>query len=113
MATIVPVDEIRRSPTAALFEGARHGNGVDTSFFITEYPPGRGPDLHFHPYSEVFIVHEGEARFTVGDEQVVVGEGNVVVVPPETVHGFKATAEGTTRVTGIHPSSEVKQTDLE
>jgi quercetin dioxygenase-like cupin family protein len=113
MATILPVDDIRRSETAALFEGARHGDSVEISIFVTAYPPGRGPDLHYHPYHEVFVVQSGEARFTVGDEEVVVGEGNIVVVPPKTVHGFKATYDGTTRVLGIHPSAAVQQTDLE
>ena len=54
-----------------------------------------------HPYPETFIVTEGTARFTVGDEQITVAAGNVVVVPAETVHGFKNAADAKLRVTSI------------
>jgi mannose-6-phosphate isomerase-like protein (cupin superfamily) len=112
MPKVLPVDDIRLSATTARFQGAENGDGVALSFFFTEYPEGRGPDLHFHPYSEVFLVEEGKARFTIGDEELVVGGGNVVVVPPETTHGFKAVGDGILRVVGIHPSPRVIQTDL-
>ena len=109
MPTVIPFEEIRRSPSAALFEG---GEEADVSVFITRYDHGRGPDLHYHPYAEVFVVEAGTATFTVGDDRLEVGGGHVVVVPPETVHGFKNTGEDELRVLGIHPSPEVRQTDL-
>src|SRR4051812_20687094 len=112
MATVIPLDDIRLSETTARFQGAEQGDGVALSFFVTDYPNGRGPDLHFHPYSEVFIVQAGEAHFTVGGEEVVVAGGDVVVVPPETVHGFKNRSDELLRVVGIHPSASVLQTDL-
>ncbi len=103
------VDALRRSPTAALFEG---GEEVPVSLFITRYPRGRGPDLHLHPYPEVFVVQDGTARFTVGEESVVVEAGNVVVVPAETPHGFKSEGDEELRVVSVHPSPVVRQTDL-
>jgi mannose-6-phosphate isomerase-like protein (cupin superfamily) len=81
--------------------------------FITEYPHGRGPDLHLHPYPEVFVVETGTARFTVGEEQVEVAAGHVVVVPAQTPHGFKCAGDDTLRVVSVHPSPAVQQTDLE
>lgn len=56
-----PVDDLRRSPTAALFEG---GDDVDVAIFVTRYERGQGPDLHVHPYAEVFVVRAGTAVFT-------------------------------------------------
>ena len=112
MATVIPFDDLRLSDTTLRFQGAEQGDGVALSFFFTQYPKGRGPDLHFHPYSEVFLVEAGEAHFTVGDEEVLVAGGNVVVVPPETVHGFKNHGDETLRVVGIHPSPSVLQTNL-
>jgi quercetin dioxygenase-like cupin family protein len=109
MATVTPIDEIRRSATAALFEG---GDQIGVSIFVTEYPHGKGPDLHTHPYAEAFVVEAGTATFTAGEEELVVEGGNVVVVPPETVHGFKNLGEGTLRVVSVHPSPEVIQTNL-
>jgi uncharacterized protein YndB with AHSA1/START domain len=35
------------------------------SVIIVDLPPGSGPHLHQRPYNEVFIVHDGKARFTI------------------------------------------------
>ena len=109
MAKVIPLEELRRSPTAALYEG---GDDAAASIFVTQYQRGQGPDLHTHPYAEVFVVLDGTARFTAGDEELVVEGGNVVVVPPETVHGFKGHGDDTLRVVSVHPSPRVQQTNL-
>jgi len=109
MPRIDPIEDLRRSPTSVLFEG---GEDAPVSIFVTEYPRGRGPDLHLHPYPEVFLVEHGTARFTVGDEQVEVTGGHVVVVPAQTPHGFKGAGDDTLRVVSVHPSPVVQQTDL-
>jgi quercetin dioxygenase-like cupin family protein len=80
--------------------------------FITQHARGQGPDLHLHPYPEAFIVQAGTAVFTAGDEELTVEAGNIVVVPAETVHGFKNRADEQLRVVSVHPSPEVVQTDL-
>ena len=109
MATVIPIEDLRRSPRAALFEG---GDRIPVSSFITEYDRGHGPDLHFHPYPELVIVQSGIARFTAGEEQIEVPQGNVVVVPAETAHGFKSVSDDKLRVVSVHPSPTVIQTDL-
>lgn len=109
MPAAIPLDTLRRSPTAHLFEG---GDDIPVSIFVTEYARGQGPDLHVHPYAEVFLVEAGTGRFTVGDEQLEVGGGNVLVVPPRTPHGFKGAGDDTLRVVSVHPSPVVVQTDL-
>jgi len=108
MPTVIPLDDIRLSETTARFQGAEQGDGVALSFFVTDYPKGRGPDLHFHPYSEVFIVHEGEALFTVGDSEVPGPAGSVVVVPAGDAHRFQAAGDGTLRMTCIHAAGEMQ-----
>jgi mannose-6-phosphate isomerase-like protein (cupin superfamily) len=110
MATVTPIDELRRSPTAALFEGR---DQAPVSIFVTAYPDrGKGPDLHLHPYPEVFVVEAGTAVFTAGDEQLTVEAGHIVVVPAETPHGFKNAGDRTLRVVSVHPSPTVQQTNL-
>ena len=110
MATVTPVDTLRLSPTALLFEGREQ---APVSMFVTEYPePEQGPDLHTHPYPEVFLVEAGRARFTAGEEQLHVDAGNIVVVPAETVHGFKNAGDTMLRVVSVHPSPTVQQTNL-
>ena len=102
------VEELRRNPVSALFEGRR--DGVELSVFVTTFGPGDGPRLHRHPYAELFLVEEGEARFDVGGEGCEVGAGSFVVVPPETAHRFENSGAGALRVLSIQPSGEVQQT---
>jgi len=112
MAQVMALDGLQTSPTAWMFEGGPHA-GTGFSFFVTATPPGKGPGLHVHPYTEVFIVERGEATFTVGEEQLVVAAGNVVIVPPETRHGFKNRTGEPLRVVSVHDSPTVIQTWLE
>jgi hypothetical protein len=58
MATVIPIERLRRSPSAVLFEG---GRDVAVSVFVTEFERGHGPSLHVHPYPEVFLVAVGTA----------------------------------------------------
>src|SRR4051812_26872534 len=109
MATVTPIEDLRRSPRAALFEGREQ---IGVSIFVTEYDRGQGPDLHFHPYAEAFVVEAGTALFTAGDEQLTVASGHIVVVPAETPHGFKGAGDDKLRVVSVHPSPTVQQTDL-
>ena len=107
---MIPIEELRRSPTAALFQG---GDEIAASVFVTAYPEnGQGPDLHKHPYPELFVVETGTAVFTAGDEEVEVAAGHIVVVPAETPHMFKCAGGDTLRVVSVHPSGEMQQTDL-
>jgi mannose-6-phosphate isomerase-like protein (cupin superfamily) len=110
MATVTPIDDIRLSERAALFQGR---DEIGVSMFITQYNRGEGPHLHLHPYPEAFIVQEGTAVFTAGDEELTVPAGNVVVVPAETPHGFKNPGDELLRVVSVHPNPVVEQTDLE
>ncbi|HVF79336.1 MAG TPA: cupin domain-containing protein [Solirubrobacteraceae bacterium] len=109
MASVIPIENLRRSATAALFEGR---DEAPISIFITEYEQGRGPSLHLHPYPEVFVVETGTAAFTAGEEELLVEAGHIVVVPAETPHGFKCAGDDRLRVVSVHPSPTVQQTDL-
>ena len=71
---------------------------------VVDAAPGDGPALHRHPYEEVFVVHEGEATFTLGDEQRVVRAGEVVVAPPGVPHRFVNSGDGPLRQVDIHVS---------
>jgi mannose-6-phosphate isomerase-like protein (cupin superfamily) len=109
VATVIPIEELRRSATAALFQGR---DEIGVSIFVTKYERGQGPDLHLHPYPEAFVVETGTATFTVGDDELTVAEGHIVVVPAMTPHGFKGAGTDILRVVSVHPSGEVEQTNL-
>ena len=90
-----------------LFEGREQ---ADVSIFVTEFARGQGPGLHTHPYPEVFLVEAGTGAFTVGDEELTVTGGHVLVVPAEVPHGFKGAGDDTLRVVSVHPAPDVRQT---
>ena len=110
MAKVIPFEELRFSPTATLFQG---GDELGVSIFVTNYDErGRGPQLHKHPYAEIFVVHAGTALFTVGDEQLTVEAGHIVVAPPDTPHAFECAGDDTLRVVTVHTSGTLQQIDL-
>ena len=96
-------DELRNANNSLEFEGADHG-GADVSFFMVDASPGRGPSLHKHDYDEVFVVQEGQATMTAGDREIVVGAGDIVVVPAGQPHGFVNSGDGPLRQIDIHLS---------
>jgi mannose-6-phosphate isomerase-like protein (cupin superfamily) len=64
--------------------------------------PGSGPKLHRHPYTEVFIVQEGQATFTVGEDTIEVTGGQIVLAPAGVPHKFINTGAGPLRQIDIH-----------
>lgn len=99
------------SPTAALFEGHRHG-GVGISIFVTRTPPGGVVGLHVHPYSETFVLLEGHGRWTAGDAVRELAPEQLLVVPPDTPHGFRNVGDVTLLVVSVHESGTLEQTWL-
>src|SRR4051794_34008733 len=110
MATPIPFEDLSFSPTALLFQGR---DDIDVSIFVTSYERGQGVGLHVHPYAEVFVVMEGTAAFTVGDEQLAVAAGNKLIAPPATPPRLEGAGGDTLGVVSVHPSSTVEQTFLE
>lgn len=99
------------SPTAALFEGHAHG-GADVSIFVTRTPPGAAVDLHVHPYAETFVLLEGRGRWTVDTEAVELEPDQIVVVPPDTPHGFRNVGDVALLVVSAHERGTLQQTWL-
>jgi mannose-6-phosphate isomerase-like protein (cupin superfamily) len=109
MATIIPREQLQDSH---LFQGGAYG-GVPISFFWEQLTPGEGPRLHFHPYDEIFIILEGRATFTVGENTLEVDAGNVVIGPAGVPHTFTNAGEGILRTVNIHPSPKTIGTRVE
>jgi mannose-6-phosphate isomerase-like protein (cupin superfamily) len=94
------------------FEGRSIGTGVTVLFFSNERI-GAGPVLHRHPYDEVFIVRQGHARFTIGDETVEAEAGDILLAPAGTPHKFENIGPGRLETADIHVSPEYIQENLE
>jgi mannose-6-phosphate isomerase-like protein (cupin superfamily) len=93
------------------FQGSQYAN-TNVSFLIIDAPPGSGPQLHSHPYEEIFIVQEGQATLTVGDATIEATSGQIVIVPAGVPHKFINSGSGPLRQLDIHASRSMITTWL-
>jgi mannose-6-phosphate isomerase-like protein (cupin superfamily) len=103
MAQVISNDELPNNGSVYTFEGYQYGD-VDVSFFLSHTASGKGPDLHKHPYDEVFVVQEGELAFTVGDETIEATGGQIVIAPAGAPHKFVNSGTWRARHIDIHTS---------
>jgi len=96
---------------ACRFEGEPYGAPI--SLFVDDDAAGEGPRLHRHPYAETFVVHAGQARFTVGDEQLDAAAGDLLVVPAGAPHRFVAVGSERLRLVAIHGAPRMETEWLE
>jgi mannose-6-phosphate isomerase-like protein (cupin superfamily) len=75
-----------------------------SAWIFVDLEPGGGPAQHKHPYEEVFVTLEGQATFLVDGREVVATPDEIVIVPPETPHGFTNSGQGRLRQLNIHVS---------
>ena len=101
----IKVEDLPRGENSAIFNG--HEQGASVSFFLSSNRQGSGPSLHQHDYEETFIVQEGDVLFTLGDEEIEAGPGDIIVVPAGTPHKFVSRGE-THRQISIHPVPRMK-----
>ena len=109
---LIKVDDLPggAEKNSSTFNGHEHGAKV--SFFLSHNRPNTGPELHTHPYEETFIVQEGDVLFTVGEEEIEAGPGDIVVVPANTPHKFLSRGQ-THRQVSIHPVARMETEWLE
>ncbi len=84
------------------FEAQGQEIGAGISVIAVESQPGDGPALHRHAYTEVFVVLEGQATFTLGSEERIVEAGHVVVAPAGIPHRFVNSGPGRLVQVDIH-----------
>ena len=110
-AVTLELSDLALGPTAFLFEGFPRA-GVDVSMFVTRTPPGRAVELHVHPHAETFLLLEGRGRWTRGEETVELQPEGMLVVPPDTPHGFRNVGEVPLLVVSVHERGTLRQTWL-
>jgi mannose-6-phosphate isomerase-like protein (cupin superfamily) len=103
MAQVISNDELPNNGSVYTFEGYQYGD-VDVSFFLSHTASGKGPDLHKHPYEEIFVVQEGELTFTVGEDTIEATGGQIVNVPAGAPHEFVNSGAGRAQHVDIHAS---------
>jgi mannose-6-phosphate isomerase-like protein (cupin superfamily) len=67
--------------------------------------PGAGAPTHRHPVEEVLTVCDGEAEIWIGEDRIVVGRGQSVVVPAERDHGFRNSGTTTLHIQAVLASA--------
>lgn len=91
----------------ARYEGTNHG--ADVSLFWVDNQPGAGPDPHWHPYTETWVVVQGEALIEAGEQTVRAHAGQIVTVPANTVHRFRNCGTEALQMVCIHASATIIQ----
>jgi mannose-6-phosphate isomerase-like protein (cupin superfamily) len=71
------------------------GDRAETRLTVTwvDVAPGSGQRPHGHAPEQVYVIVKGKGRMRVGDEELVVGEGDLIHIPPETLHGIENLAD--------------------
>jgi mannose-6-phosphate isomerase-like protein (cupin superfamily) len=85
-------------------QGYLFGGANVCLIFVDMGPGDEGPRLHRHAYEEVFVILEGQARYTVGSETVEARAGQVLIVQPGVAHKFVYSGTGRLRQIDIHAS---------
>ena len=100
-----------KDPPKGVLEGYKHGVDCVVIRYSTDVI-GEGPNLHVHPYDEVFHILEGRAEFTVGAKKIVAEAGSLVIGPANVPHGYKNLGPGRLDSVDVHLNSEWIQYDL-
>jgi mannose-6-phosphate isomerase-like protein (cupin superfamily) len=107
MNNLIPRGTLLSTERSDVFYGHDHGD-VPISMFLVHNRPGDGPELHRHPYAEVFVVHVGNARFELDGATVAATAGDVVIAPAGAAHAFTNTGIGRLSMTCIHTAAEMQ-----
>lgn len=82
---------------------ARSADTPRFNFSIITKQPGDGPPLHVHlDEDDAFYILEGEIVMIVEEDEIVVGPGTFVLVPPGVGHTFANRTQGIARIVNVH-----------
>ncbi|MCA9037618.1 MAG: cupin domain-containing protein [Planctomycetaceae bacterium] len=93
--------------------GSQEGRHFGVDCVVIRYSTGvigEGPNLHVHPYDEIFHILEGRAQFTVGDQQFEATAGSLFFA--NVPHAYKNLGPGRLDSVDFHLSPEWIQYDL-
>lgn len=76
----LPREAVRPGVSRSAFRG-------DNALMVMNWlEPGMEVRPHSHPFEQLAYILAGRVRFTIGDDVVEVGAGEVVRIPPDVVH---------------------------
>jgi mannose-6-phosphate isomerase-like protein (cupin superfamily) len=103
--TLLDRDDLPFDGNTYEFIGAHYPN-TDVSFIWVDMPPGGNVRLHKHPYAEIFIIQEGVATYTVGNDILEAHAGQVIIVQAEVPHKFINSGGSQLKQVDIHVNRE-------
>ena len=106
-ASEVPFFEHTPGGSVRFVHGDEHDLGAVT-VAISNNPPGGGALEPRHPCGEVFVVYEGRGVYCIGGVDVIAEAGDLVVVPPNTWHSFRADGDAPLRHVAAFDSAHVE-----
>ena len=77
--------------------------GEQMMLSLVEFQPGAVVEAHSHPHEQVGMVLEGQAHFFVGDEDKILGPGDMYTIPGGVTHRVVALEEGVKALDIFHP----------
>jgi quercetin dioxygenase-like cupin family protein len=85
-----------------------------TSLYVGQQwlEPGQRVLLHHHPIEEALTFLAGTGEATLGDETVPIGAGVSLFIPPDIVHGFRATGTETLHLMVAFPAPAFAETTI-
>jgi quercetin dioxygenase-like cupin family protein len=76
----LPRETVREGVTRTAFRG-------DNALMVMNWlQPGMEVRPHSHPFEQLAYILSGRVKFTIGEDVVEVGPGEVVRIPPDVVH---------------------------
>ncbi len=70
---------------------------------LVEFKPEAVVEAHSHPHEQAGMVLEGRAHFFVGDEDRVLGPGDMYIIPGDVTHRVVALDEVVKALDIFHP----------
>jgi quercetin dioxygenase-like cupin family protein len=85
-------------------------DGAEASVIRYVYQPGSTFPTHHHPEEQTTIVLSGQIEFWLGDERVIAGPGDTLLIPANVPHGARVV--GSTIVESINVMAPVRRSEL-
>lgn len=105
--TVDIAEVIAASGGSGRFEGKDHGSPV--SFFYVTSGPGKGASKHRHPYSETFVIIDGDIEVTVDGTTERMHGGTIAIIPANAWHEFTNMGDRRALMVNIHPVDTMVQ----
>ena len=77
--------------------------GEQMMLSLVEFQAGAVVEAHSHPHEQVGVVLEGRAHFFVGDEDKILGPGDMYTIPGGVTHRVVALEESVKALDIFHP----------